>query len=378
MVQLQAQNAELEKHREHLEETVAERTAELKQAHDEVQGKNETLEKTLEELKATQGQLIQSEKMAALGQLITGVAHEVNSPLGAIRSSVGTISTSLEQVLPQLPDFFQRLPEENRSHFFELLEHALMTTQMLSSREVRKARRALRQALEEQNLAQADAIADTLADMGITVDVAESFIPLFEHPDSLSIVQTAYQLSGMQRSAQNISTAAERAAKVVFALKSYAHQDQSDEMIEANITEGVETILTLYHNQLKHGVEVVRKYEELPPIRCYPDELNQVWTNLIHNALQAMDNKGMVTVTARQQDDNIVIAITDDGPGIPAEIKDRIFEPFYTTKAAGEGSGLGLDIVRKIVDKHGGRIEAESEPGETTFRVYLPVNKVDR
>jgi two-component system NtrC family sensor kinase len=132
-------------------------------------------------------------------------------------------------------------------------------------------------------------------------------------------------------------------------------------------------VLTLYHNKIKHGVKVVRKYDKLPLIPCYPDELNQVWTNLIHNALYAMDYKGTLTIHVSHRDGYIVVAFTDTGKGIPDDLQAKIFEPFFTTKPQGEGSGLGLDIVKKIIDKHHGRIEVESQPGNTTFQIILPI-----
>jgi signal transduction histidine kinase len=117
----------------------------------------------------------------------------------------------------------------------------------------------------------------------------------------------------------------------------------------------------------------VKNYAEIPPILCYPDELNQVWTNLVHNALQAMDNRGTLTIGLTEYDRLVKISVTDSGKGIPEEIKAKIFDPFFTTKPAGEGSGLGLDIVKKIVEKHQGKIEVESIPGQTTFHVFLPI-----
>jgi signal transduction histidine kinase len=149
--------------------------------------------------------------------------------------------------------------------------------------------------------------------------------------------------------------------------------DQTGEMVKTNIIDGIETVLTLYHNQLKQGVEVIRKFNEIPQIMCFADELNQVWTNILHNALQAMHHKGILHIGVKQLDGFIVTSITDSGSGIPPEIKEKIFQPFFTTKPAGEGSGLGLDIVKRIIDKHKGKIEVESVPGKTTFSIYLPV-----
>jgi signal transduction histidine kinase len=189
-------------------------------------------------------------------------------------------------------------------------------------------------------------------------------------------MEVAYKLARQRKNSDNISLAVERASKIVFALKSYAHHDHSGVKVMANIQDNLETVLTIYHNQLKQGVTVVRNYTPTPSILCYPDELNQVWTNLIHNALQAMRYKGRLELTLKPVANDIVIAITDNGPGIPADIREHIFQPFFTTKPAGEGSGLGLDIVRKIIDKHEGKIDVTSEPGQTTFSVLLPIQEV--
>jgi signal transduction histidine kinase len=191
---------------------------------------------------------------------------------------------------------------------------------------------------------------------------------------SRNIVQTAYQFATVQKSTKNIATATDRAAKIVFALKSYSRYDQSGSKVIANITDGIDTVLTLYHYQIKHGVEVVRNYgTNLPSVLCYPDELNQVWTNLVHNALQAMGNKGVLKIDVKHQANAISVSITDSGPGIPPEIMPRIFEPFFTTKPPGEGSGLGLDIVQKILEKHQGALQVESVPGQTKFTISLPI-----
>jgi adenylate cyclase len=359
--QLGRANIQLEDYSQTLEAKVKERTQEL--------------QSTLDRLKATQDELVQSEKMAALGQLVAGVAHEINTPLGAINSSVRNISNFWKDYLEKLPDFFRNLSVERQTDFLELIQKSSQQDMSLSTREQRKIKRELTDQLKAANIENATSIANTLVTIGLYEDI-DKFLPLLKDADSSTILKTAYQLANVQTSTKTIVTAAERAGKIVFALKTYARYDRTGDKIKANIMDGIETILTLYQNQIKHGVDLIRNVEEsLPNISCYPDELNQVWTNLIHNALQAMENKGTLTIDARQNDGHIDVSITDTGSGIPPEVLPKIFQPFFTTKPAGEGSGLGLDIVRKIIEKHQGTIGVESVPGKTTFTVSLPIDR---
>lgn len=341
-----------------------------------LQQKNQDLGRALAELKAAQDQLIVSEKMAALGQLVASIAHEINTPLGAIRASSDNTAKALSEFFETIPKLFTELSTEQQKYFLALLNKSLNGSLQNSTKEKRQFKRELTKQLQAEEIENARRLADTLIDMRIYGEIDE-FLPLFKDKDASWILQVAYNLARLQSNSQNIISAVERASKVVFALKSYSRYDQSGEKQLVQITEGIETILELYHNQLKQGVEVVRAYETLPPVWCYPDELNQVWTNLIHNAIQAMNGKGRLEFAVSQQGDNIVVAVTDSGSGIPPEIQDRIFDPFFTTKPTGEGSGLGLDIVRKIIDKHEGKITVESKPGKTTFMVCLPRNSAE-
>lgn len=340
-----------------LEQKVKERTHELSQA--------------LEHLKDTQQELVQSEKMAALGQLVAGIAHEINTPLAAIHSSVSYIAKFMDQTLAQLPTFFDLLSTEQKQNFLALLQRSLQQKTIFSVKEERQIKKILTHQLEQHNIKNATIIATKLVRMGI-YDKIETLLPLLKDANSAYIIQTTYKLSGLQKSTQNISIAVKRVSKIVFALKNYAHYDHSGEKVLANLIDGIETVLTLYHNQLKQEVEIIRNYIELPPIMCYLDELNQVWTNLIHNALQAMNNKGTLQIDTTLQNSFVVISITDSGKGIPDNIKPKIFDAFFTTKPQGEGNGLGLDIARKIIEKHKGKITVNSKPGKTTFNVFLP------
>ncbi len=347
----------------------------LKSLQSHLQQKNHDLEKTLYELQTTQAQLIQSEKMAVLGQIVANVAHEINTPLGAIRSSAGNIATFLHHSLEALPHFLQSLSPERKQDFFTLLNRSTQINNYfltLSHKEKRHYKRNLIQQLKALGISDADTIADTLIDIGIYDDI-DSLLPLLQAEDNHIILNVAYELISIQKSTQTIITASDRASKVVSALKSYAHQDSTGKKIEINLIDSIETALTLYYNQIKHNVEVIRQYTELPPVPCFPDDLNQVWTNLIQNALQAMNYKGVLTISTTHLGNKVEIGITDTGSGIPQDIQSKIFEPFFTTKQMGEGSGLGLSIVQKIIAKHGGTITVESIPGKTQFIVSLPL-----
>jgi C4-dicarboxylate-specific signal transduction histidine kinase len=344
----------------------------------QVQKRTQELSETLEHLKTAQAELVQSEKMAALGQLLTGVAHEINSPLGAIQASNTNIDAALEKSLQSLPKLLQRLPIDRLSDLFALLDLACRPKPLLSFREERQLKRSLKQYLETNDVENAANLADPLSKMGITITELNTLLPLLQTPDSSLMVNTAHHLAMLKNNSQNIHLAIQRAARIVSALKVYAHRDSTGEMMQASVTEGIDIVLTLYHNQLKHNVEVTKNYEPVPPILCHAEELMQVWTNLLHNAIQAMNDGGQLKITVTEKpglagDRFIVVFITDSGCGIPSEIQSRIFEPFFTTKPLGEGSGLGLDIVQRIVSKHQGKVEVASQPGHTTFSVWLPV-----
>jgi len=172
----------------------------------------------------------------------------------------------------------------------------------------------------------------------------------------------------------NIEIAIHKIQKIVFALKNYSRKQLDDKPVPTNLVENINVVLTIYHNQLKYGIDVIRDFQEnLPSIYTYSDELSQVWTNLLSNAIHAMGGKGTLEISIKQENDNIVIKFTDSGSGIPPEIQKKIFEPFFTTKPEGQGTGLGLDICKKIIEKHYGTISVDSVPGRTTFTVTLPI-----
>ncbi|WP_193743960.1 ATP-binding protein [Algibacter lectus] len=330
------------------------------------------LTQTLGDLKQTQEKLINSEKLAALGQLIAGVAHEINTPLGAIRSSIGNINKTLCFVLNEYPIFINELPKELKENFLNLVEDSFKNRHMLTSKEERSLKKKISKIFEEHDIKNAYSFADTFVDM-MVVENVENYLDLLQNENSEKIIETAYKITGLQRSTENIEFAADRASKVVFALKNSSRVNNYEEQVLADVTEGIESVLILYNNQIKQGIEVAKVYKEIPEILCYYDELNQVWTNILHNAIYAMELNGKLTIKTYTENNWVVVSISDSGRGIPKDEIDKIFDPFFSTKPTGEGTGIGLDISKRIVEKHHGKIEVQSEPGKTTFSVYLPI-----
>ena len=342
---------------------------ELQATQEEIQAQKENLERTLHELEHTQTQLVHAEKMAALGQLVANIAHEINTPLGAIRSSIESIQNNLETTLLDLSVFLRKMTEEEARLFYNFINTSVQKKRLLSSKEERQAKRTLKQELAAYNLPDIDLAADILVDMGMQ-DEAMPYLPILQNTP---ILHLAYRITSIQQSAKNITTATDRVSKIIFALKNFSRHDENSKLSRADVNENIETVLTIYQSHLKRGVELIRKFGDIPPFMFYPDELMQVWTNLLHNALQAMNNQGTITIVTELQENQVLISMSDTGHGIPEAIQDKIFQAFFTTKQAGEGSGLGLDIVRKIVERHSGKIYFESTEGVgTTFFVEIP------
>ncbi len=358
-------HAQLEESNQTLEAKVKERTNILKQ-------QKEVLAKALQQLKESQSQLILSEKMASLGQLIASIAHEINNPLSAIKASVQIILNNMKYSVQKQHELFTLLSKDRMEDYILLLNKSLEQTTQLSSIEMRNFRKKIEKQLDEQDIKDAESIADTLVDMGITDDIT-AFIPLLKGKNAELILDIGYNISNQHKSSVNIKTAVDKTNKIIFALKNYARYSEKETKVNANIINGIETVLTLYNSRLKEGIELIKNYEDIPEILCFPDELNQVWTNLINNAAYAMDYKGTLEISVNKTSSHISVKIKDSGKGIPEEIADKIFNPFFTSKPIGEGSGLGLDIVKKIIEKHDGTIEFESTAEQgTEFTITLP------
>ena len=347
---------------------------ELKKLNQELKERENELNLTIQNLKDTQSQLVQSEKMGALGNLIAGIAHEINTPIGAINASVGNISSSLDNSMQNLFKLFTQLTKKELLIFLRIMSLMEKSKPSLTSKEKRQYKRLINDKLTEAGIDNVFSISEIIMYLNL-YDEIERIIPLLDVNNPEFILRSIKDIYSVRKNAENIKLAVDKASKVVFALKKFAHKDQTGEKEQANIIDNIETVLTLQHNQLKQGINVIKKFEEVPHTTYYPDELVQVWINFISNSIQAMNNKGTLTIAVKNLKNHIQVSITDTGHGIPEEIQHKIFEPFFTTKKAGEGTGIGLDIVQRIVEKHNAKLDMESEVGKgTTFSVTLPVN----
>lgn len=319
----------------------------------------------------------QQSKLISLGTMSAGLAHELNNPAAAIRRSVET----LEEVLQTLPALALKIqqslnPEqvEFLSQFYQQAQRSVLHPAQQDPLSQSEAEDELTDWLEDQGVDNSWKLAPTLVAAGLTTDDLERLIAQID-PDSTGSVLTWLEsvLTGTG-TLQQIKQSATRVSDLIKAMKDYSYMDRGP-LQEVNVHEGIDSTLTILKHKLKYGVEVIRDYGTLPPVCAYGRELNQVWTNLIDNAVDAMNGKGQLRIRTVQEGDRVLIEIIDNGSGIPLDVQPRVFDQFFTTKPVGKGTGLGLDIVRRIVEgQHKGSIQFASKPGETRFQVRLPVN----
>ncbi len=292
--------------------------------HEQLKQKNEALlreqrdqRELIVKLQAAQDQLLQSEKMASIGLLAAGVAHEINNPVGYITSNIGTLKKYMGDIFSVM----------------EAYEKA------------------------EPMLAQYPEVLEGICALKKQVDIE------YLKSDSLAL---------MSESQEGVT----RVKKIVQDLKDFSHVDNAEWQI-ADLHHGIDSTLNIVHNEIKYKAEVVKQYGDIPQVECLPSQLNQVFLNLLVNAAHAIEERGVITVATGKKDSEVWIAISDTGKGIAAENLKRIFDPFFTTKPIGTGTGLGLSLSYGIIQKHTGRMEVESEVGKgTTFRLWLPIKAI--
>ncbi len=358
-----------------LESLVAERTDDLEKSNSHLRRTNEELSSAIDELKATQDYLVSAEKLASLGQLVAGIAHELNTPIGAVISAAGDLGDSITRRLLDTMELYRNLGEAEFAAFRLLSERALAERPGLDTREERRVRRELSTALEAAGVPDAYDAADKLTELGVR-DPADPLVASVEGARGIALLEAAWNLASMERSLRIIALASDKAAKVIKSLKLYTRQEEGESAREVDVVAEIETILVLYQSATKHGTEISRRYERVPSVVCPRDKMNQVWMNLVDNALRSMQYKGELTIFVRDDGDFVAVSVADTGPGIPDEIRPRIFSPFFTTRPSGEGTGLGLNISKRIVEESGGTIGFESGPGGATFTVRLPKSRV--
>ena len=320
---------------------------------------------------------VQREKMMSLGKLSAGLAHELNNPAAAIRRSVSDLRERLEV----MPTLVTRLTGHGLTpDQVEAARGALMTCTApppgtLSALERGEREDELADWLEARGVPHAYVVAEVLADEGVTTD---ALTHLAEHVDEAALGDVILWIEkglASNRLLGEIERAAGRISDLVASVKGYTHRDQSPDRQRVDVHEGLDQTLTMLgHVIRKQSVHVVRQYgDDVPEVSAYPGEINQVWTNLLDNALDAAGEGGRIEIATRVEGALVCVTVTDDGPGVPEDVRERVFEPFFTTKEPGQGTGLGLDIARRIVMQHEGTIELESEPGRTAFEVCLPI-----
>ena len=330
--------------------------------------------KSYETIKDAQQMLIQSEKMAALGQLSAGIAHEINTPLGAIKAlSMESIMLG-KNYMKLVLDLQENIAANKMAEIQEFIQRHRINLEYLTSKEERLYRSKLRDELVVRGFEPSNALALKLCQINI-FQLPEVLVNLSPKQFAL-VVEVLFVHYNLEKNNYTTSVSVEKASRIVRALTMYMHSGEGETPEKFNLKESLDTVLTIYQNQLKAGVKVVMEVPSDLIILGFQDELSQVWTNLIVNACQAMEFQGVLTITAIKRDDIIKISFADTGCGIPDEFKERIFEPFFSTKKIGEGSGLGLDIVRNIVQRNSGRIYFQSELNRgSVFYIDLPSPK---
>lgn len=323
----------------------------------------------------------QNEKMMSLGKLSAGLAHELNNPVSAVVRG----ATSLKKHIQKVRFAFQHIvrlgiTSEKIEVINNLLDDIVKKDEHpnLTMLEKSNLEDDLRDWLEDHDVKHADEVAANLVDFNIGIEEAELIRQDIAACNLSAVFNWLSESMVSEKIVKDIDEGSKRIAGIVGAVKNFTHMDQGREKQYADIHQGLKSTLTMLNHKIQcSGIKVLEHYNyDLPKVKAMVGELNQVWTNLIDNAIDALENVqgGVIEITTGQDEDLVCVTVRDNGSGIPEEMASRIFDPFFTTKAVGKGTGLGLDVVQRILKQHKGRVTIESVPGNTAFNVCFPIN----
>jgi signal transduction histidine kinase len=326
---------------------------------------------------AMQEQLVHSEKMGFLGKLAARFAHELNTPLATVASNTRNTAQILDSIFPHLLDRIRNMDEAEYRWFRHLAEpaggHAAGAVPLpLDAAPSHRERLRLVDALMELGVPADGDLADCIQELGIGFDSIRGQPGRFRSASARDDLRHARNLLWLRRNNSLSRLAVEKANRTLQTIRRYGAGSVAKGNSRFDLTLVAEAVLGLYQVEMRDAVRLVRDFEPVPEMEGAPDQLGLAIGNLVENSLQAMEYRGTLTIGLRPRGTGLVLAVSDDGPGIPAELQSQVFQPFFTTKAAGEGVGLGLDLCRQIVQEHGGSLEFDSRPGATEFRVWLP------
>lgn len=325
---------------------------------------------------------LQHEKVSALGKLAAGIAHEINNPVSAINRISSELSKRLKDNYILTENLLKyKINPENLNSFRLMVDGKDYSNEKkLSPMQKVQVEDEIYNWFDKNNLLDENIASETFADAGVTVEDLENIKSKVDKDAQIHILQWVENLLISQRVIKDLEEASTRISNLVDAIKSHVHMDQTNELQPTNIHKDIENTLTLMGYKLRDkNIKVIKKYcDNLADVYAYVGELNQVWTNIIDNAIYALPKNGEITIETLCDTKKVTVNIIDNGKGIPQDIISRIFDPFFTTKKVGEGTGIGLDLVNRIIKHHNGDIKVNSKPGRTVFTVCIPSPEIKK